>query len=338
MVRLILVGILAFLLESTTALAPVIKPNKLNPGDTVAFISPASTVHAAFSNIEVYKTHVTQGMAALGLKPLFSPNAFLNGPSGLAGDDSQRASDLMWAFTNPNVTGIIANRGGWGCNRIIDMLDYDVIRENPKIFMGYSDVTGCTLAFNRQTDLVTFSGPVGTDTFGPNWNSIYLKRVLMDGESNLLYTNPPSGPNITTIVPGKARGRLIGGTLTVLGAMMGSKYTPSLDEPYILFLEDTSDNTYRLDRLMTQLHLAGYFENAQGLIWGTCVNCVPDKPEHWEVEDLIQQRWGHLSNIPSFSGAMIGHYGQQFTLPIGSQVEMDADEGTILLLEAAVNA
>lgn len=221
-------------------------------------------------------------------------------------------------------------------------MDYQVIRNNPKVFMGYSDLTGCTLALNRLTDLVTFSGPVGTDTFGGNFNTFYIRKVLIDGEPNVIYSNPPplgGGPpnGTTTIVPGTARGRLIGGTLTVLVALLGTPYAPAQDEPYILFLEDTNDNTYRLDRLLTTLHLAGFFENAKGLIWGTCMECVPDKPGHWTVEDLLEERWSHLANIPSFSGAMIGHFGQQFTLPIGVQVEMNADLGTITLLEAGVN-
>jgi muramoyltetrapeptide carboxypeptidase len=312
-----------------------VKPKQLRPGDTVGFVSPGSTVHAAFSNIEAYKTHVVNAMSALGLNVLFSPNSFVNGPSGLAGNDTQRAEDIMWAFSHPIIKGVIANRGGWGCNRIIDMLDYNIIRQNPKAFMGYSDITGCLMAITSQTDLVTFHGPVGTNTWG-NRNSDYMKRVLIDGSPDLLFANPSNYP-ITTIVPGRARGRLIGGNLSVFVALLGSIYIPSLDEPFILFLEDIGENPYRVDRMLTTLHTAGYFKNAQGLIWGTCSNCNPDAPGRWTVLEILQQKWGGLT-IPSYSGAFIGHQGEQFTLPLGTQVEMDSVAGTIQLLEAGVNS
>jgi len=187
------------------------------------------------------------------------------------------------------------------------------------------------MAITSQTDLVTFHGPVGTGSWG-NLNSDYLRMVLIEGQADVRFTNPST----TTIVPGKARGRLIGGNLSVFVALLGSIYIPALDEPYILFLEDIGENPYRIDRMLTSLHTAGFFKNASGLVWGTCTNCNPDSPGDWTVLELLQQKWGGLTTVPSYSGALIGHQGQQFTLPLGTQVEMDANVGTITLLETGV--
>lgn len=282
-------------------------------------------------NLTAYKLELEKGMATMGLKVVYSPNAFANGPGGLAGTDEQRASDLMWAFTNPQVKGIIANRGGWGCNRIVDMLDYKKIEANPKFFMGFSDLTGCLSAVNTQAGMITFHGPMGIDNFSPGTrNAEYFSKIAMAGASNVLFK---SDTPTTTIVPGKGRGKLIGGNLSVFHALMGNKYFPTMEEPFVLFLEDVGEKSYNIDRMMTTLHLHGMFEKAQALVWGQCTDCPAGGD--FTVSEIILQKWAHLLNVPSFSGAMIGHIPQQFTLPIGGEVEVDATAGTITLLKAA---
>jgi len=273
-------------------------------------------------------------MASMGLKVEFSPNSFAEGPGGLAGTDDQRASDLMWAFRSKHIAGVIANRGGWGCNRIVDKLDYNVIGSNPKVFMGFSDLTGCIHAIYTQTGLVTFHGPMGLSAWAGTLNTVYMNDVLMKGENNTVFI---SKTETKTIVSGKGRGRLVGGNLSVLHALMGSKYFPSIsDEPYVLFLEDVGEKSYNIDRMMTTLHLHGTFKNAQALVWGQCTDCTAIGGD-FSVQQIILQKWSQLTNTPSFMGAMIGHIHEQFTLPIGGLVEVNADAGTITLLQAAVN-
>jgi muramoyltetrapeptide carboxypeptidase len=291
----------------------------------------ASPIIQEVGNLTEYKKNLTRDMAALGLKVEFSPNAFANGPGGLAGTDAQRASDIMWAFSNPNIKGIIANRGGWGCDRILDKLDYDIIKANPKIFSGFSDLTGCISAINSKTGLQTFHGPMGLSDWAGTLNSVYMNDVLVRADSNVVFR---SKTPTTTIVPGKGRGRLLGGNLSVFVSLLGSEYFPTMDEPFVLFLEDVGEASYRIDRMMTSLHLHGMFERAQALVWGQCTSCPAGGD--FSVDELLMQKWGSLLNVPSFKGAMIGHIYEQFTLPFGGQVEVDASAGTLQLLQAAV--
>lgn len=272
-------------------------------------------------------------MASMGLRVKYSANSFATGPGGLAGTDEQRASDLMWAFTDPEIKGIIANRGGWGCNRIVDKLDYAKIAAHPKVFVGFSDLTGCLSAVNTQTGMVTFHGPMGADDWDNGTrNQYFFSQLAIRGDNHVLFK---SDTTVTTIVHGKGRGRLLGGNLSVFHALLGSKYFPTMDEPYVLFLEDVGEHSYNIDRMLTTLHLHGMFDKAKALVWGQCTECPAGSD--FTVTELLQQKWGSLLNVPSFRGAMIGHISQQFTLPIGAQVEVDATKGTITSLESVVS-
>lgn len=169
-----------------------------------------------------------------------------------------------------------------------------------------------------------------------NWNNLnaeYAKKVLMD-KTRVVFENP-SKYKIRTIKSGVAKGKLIGGNLSVFNALLGSTYFPNLSEPFILFLEDVSEAPYRIDRLLTTLEHNGIFQKASGLIFGTCSSCT-NTGDTFTIIEILRQKWGHLK-IPSFEGSMIGHISEQFTLPIGAQVQMNADLGTITLLEDVVN-
>jgi muramoyltetrapeptide carboxypeptidase len=329
---------LVFVLLAVSCLAVVectvpnlVRPSRLQVGDTIGFISPASPIVLEVGNLTAYKQNLESAMRLMGLKVEYSPNSFADGPGGLAGTDAQRASDVMWAFNTPHIKGIIANRGGWGCNRIVDKFDYSAIARNPKIFMGYSDLTGCMNAITQQTGLSTFHGPMGLSTWTGTLNAVYMNDLLIQAQSNTLFV---SKTQTKTIVSGKAKGRLIGGNLSVFHALLGTPYFPSMDEPYIVFLEDVGEKTYNVDRMLTSLHLHGLFKNAQGLIWGQCTDCP--QGGDFSIDQLLQQKWGSLTSVPSFSGAMIGHIHEQFTLPIGGLAEMDANAGTIRLTQASV--
>lgn len=312
-----------------------LKPHRLKEGDTIGLISPGGAIFNP-SDVEV----VRETLSDIGLKTVLGRNA-LHRKGYLAGTDAHRAEDINRMFGDSGIDGIIALRGGWGSNRILPLLGYDVIRANPKILMGYSDVTSLLVALYARCGLVSFHGPVGIST----WNTFtvdYVRRVLFEGEAvkmaNPRHVGPPlvqMQDRIHTVTPGTARGRLIGGNLSVLVSMMGSPYLPDWDG-HILFLEDTDEEVYRIDRMLTQLSLAGILSRLAGIVFGKCTNCEPENnARSLTLRQVFDHHFRSLG-IPCWYGAMIGHIGDKFTIPIGVRAEIDAHAGTITLLEPAV--
>lgn len=314
-----------------------LKPARLQRGDGVGLISPASAVFLR-EDIDV----VVDAIRGLGLVPYLAPH--LRDRYGyLAGKDVDRASDINRFFADPKIAALIPIRGGWGCSRILPYLDYQLIRKNPKIIVGFSDITALILGIHAQTGLVTFHGPNGFTSWRTEPTDIF-RRVLFAGEMVTFENQKDSDDanrlmqvknRIQTIHPGKARGRLIGGNLSVLSGIVGSPYVPNL-KGAILFLEDVNENVYRIDRLMTHLKLAGLFQHLAGFIFGQCPQCLPDADYgSLTLEEVV---WDHIQplGIPAWFGAQIGHIETILTLPIGIEVEIDASLGKIQMLEAAV--
>lgn len=312
--------------QSQLSTHQMIKPPRLKAGDTVGLVAPAGIFDPKY--IEVAKQYLTK----LGLKTQVGKHV-LDRYGYLAGKDSDRAQDLNDMFADPSVNAILAIRGGWGCNRILPLLNYPLIRSHPKILMGYSDITALLLAINARSRIMTFHGPVATSTWTP-FMLDYLQRILFAGEAvTLQNTKSPEG-QVQTIAPGKAQGKLVGGNLSVLSAMVGSPYLPSWYKT-ILFVEDTNEDIYRVDRMLTQLKNAGILHQLSGFIFGQCSDCsLGDEPSL----TLMQVLQDHILplGIPAWYGAMIGHIQDKFILPIGLPVAIDANLGKINLLEAAV--
>jgi len=313
----------------------VTKPVRLKPGDTVSLVNPAgATAHRL--DVEI----ITESMEALGLKVKVAEHAF-DRYGYLAGSDRDRAADVNAQFADPDVDAVLAVRGGWGCARILPLINYETVRRNPKILVGYSDVTALLIAIHARTGLVTFHGPLGISS----WNSFsvdYFEKILFNGEMVEMKNPREIGDNLTqvkdriqTITPGKARGTLVGGNLTVLSAIVGSPYLPSWDNA-ILVLEDVRENIYRIDRMLTQLKLAGILDRIAGFVFGKCTECGPGQGYgSLTIEQVFDDHIKPLK-IPAWYGAMIGHVSRQFTLPLGIQVEIDAEQGSIKMLEPAV--
>jgi muramoyltetrapeptide carboxypeptidase len=312
-----------------------IKPARLRAGHTIGLVNPAG---ATFHSVDV--EIVTESMEALGLR--VKPATHLLARYGyLAGTDLQRAGDLNALFGDPAVNAILAVRGGWGSSRILPLLDFELIRRHPKVLLGYSDITALLLGVHARTGLITFHGPVGVS----RWNQFtadYVRRILWAGEAVTMRNPVEIGDNLTqvedrvqTITPGRARGRLLGGNLTVLSAIVGSGYLPDWNGS-ILFLEDTREEIYRVDRMLTHLRLAGILDRISGFVFGRCTDCEPaQRYGSLTLEEVFADHIAPLG-IPAWQGAMIGHIERQFTLPIGVEVEIDASRGTIRMLEAAV--
>jgi muramoyltetrapeptide carboxypeptidase len=325
----------------------IIKPKRLRAGEKAWFFSPSSPISNRMSNVTEYQQRIEYDFAThLNLTVGYSKNSF-EWFGMYAGNDSTRVADIHQLFNDKSVKFMIANRGGWGCNRIIDQLNYDLIKKNPKIIMGYSDLTGCLNAIFFSTGIVTFHGAMGLDPFSENWpgldynlNVRYMQRLLFNNEK-ILYENPP-GNKTETIVSGKARGRLIGGNISIMDGMLGSQYMPPNSkvkmeyEDMILFFEDIHCEPEILDRALKHYKLMGILDRIAGFVWGTCVDCDPVNPTpgmqltEWVLKDHLSK----LKKTPSFIHARIGHEGQQWVLPIGVRAEIDADKGTIQLLES----
>lgn len=315
----------------------LVKPPRLRPGDMVGLIEPAGFTDDAFDLALVMET-----IRAMGLVP--KPAAHLAQRHGyLAGRDADRAADVNAMFADRQVKAVFAVRGGWGCARILPFLDFATIRANPKLLVGFSDITALHLAFAAKAGFTTIHGPNAASSWGKfSWDA--FRAVAFDGATPT-FASPVGTEDrlvqrtgrIRTFGPGKATGRLIGGNLTVLAALMGTPWLPDFTGA-ILFVEDIGEQPYRIDRMLTQLALAGVLGKLAGVMFGQCTDCGPSGASYggFTLSEVLQQHLAPLG-IPAFQGAPFGHVANQISLPVGIRAEMDADAGTIRLLEPAVS-
>jgi muramoyltetrapeptide carboxypeptidase len=305
----------------------VIKPRALKPGDTIAISSPAGAV---WDDTQVEK--FVSILQNLGFKIKLGQT--LKEKYGyFAGTDELRAQEINNFFADKEVAAIFCMKGGWGCARILEQINYVTVKNNPKILLGFSDITSLLIAINSKTGLITFHGPVGNS----GWNDFtvdYFSRVLVGNEKVSFGYPETDADKHYTLFPGKAKGILVGGNLSVLAGMIGSDFVPDWKNK-ILFLEETGEEPYRIDRMLTQLKLAGVLQNISGFVFGKCVKCDAEEPEKaFTLQQVLEQHILPLK-IPAFYGAMIGHIADKYTVPIGIEAEMDASKGKISLLESA---
>jgi len=328
-------GLLAATGSAQAAGGPLLA-RRLRAGDTIGLVSPAN---ATFER-EPLKMAV-EVVQALGFQVRLGEFvAARRGP--FAGTDAQRAADVNAMFADDSVAGILAVTGGSGCNRIVDKLDYELIRRKPKFFGGFSDLTCLVNAIHRQTGLVSFHSPVAVS----EWNDYSVQSFLsiaMNAEAAVL-RNPVAKPvddliareeRITTLRAGKAQGRLVGGNLTVLASMAGSAYFPDC-RGALLFLEDINEYIYRIDRCLSTLRLAGALSQLSGVVLGRFTKCEPGEGYGSLTLDEVFDDYFLPLNIPVYRGAAIGHIKRKLTVPVGAPAEMDADAGTVRLLRPAV--
>jgi muramoyltetrapeptide carboxypeptidase len=247
-------------------------------------------------------------------------------------------------FTDKDVRAIFAVRGGWGSARLLPYLDWELIRANPKLLTGFSDITALHMAIAAKGGFVSLHGPNGGSSWGKaSWDN--FRAIAFDGATPT-FKNPVAAEDRlvqrrwrTQVLgggTGKARGKLLGGNLTVLTALAGTPYLPNFDGA-ILFLEDVDEAEYRVDRMLTQLGQAGVLKNLKGVVFGQCTDCTAkDGGSAFTLNDVLTQHLGALG-IPAYQGAYFGHIADQFTLPVGAMAEIDADAGTLRLLESAVS-
>lgn len=301
-------------------------PTALRTGDRVAVVSPSSPPFA---------DRLDDGLRALrewGFEPVLMPHA-RSVHGHLAGRDEERAADLEAAFGDRDLRAVFVGRGGYGSARLVDRLDWSVLAADPKPLIGFSDVTSLLWAAWRRIRLVTFHGP-----FVGRFASVdgHAREHLLDLLCDASPAGPISGP-ARTVRGGTAEGIAVGGNLATLTALVGTRDHPRF-EGAILLIEDVNEAPYRLDRMLTQLRRAGTLDGVAAVVVGTLRGCEPptDRPSA-TPEEVIDERLGTLG-VPVVHGLEIGHTDRQFAVPLGVRVRVNADAGTLEILEPAVQS
>jgi muramoyltetrapeptide carboxypeptidase len=308
-----------------------LKPAALRPGDTIMFVAPAGPVQP--ERIEKCR----QLLEKMGFRVLL-PKTLYRKDSYLAGTDDERVAELNAAIRDPNVKAIFPCRGGYGLSRILDRIDYAAFRKNPKVLIGFSDLTALHLAIARKAHVITFHAPMPQSSLWRDdgdyayaaqglWRAVLADRY--HGETGYVIDLPTGQPPPERLVGGTVRGRLIGGNLSLIAATLGTPYAIDAKSK-ILFLEDTGEAPYRVDRLFAQLRLAGVLEDAAGIIVGTF-----DKTDAREVAKIVRDYCAGLKK-PVVSNFPVGHTVWNATLPEGALAELNADLPQVRLLENPV--
>ena len=305
------------------------KPRALVEGDRIAIVAPASP----FDRGEFERG--VEEIRRLGFLPVYDESVFAR-RSYVAGPPDVRAAAFQAAWDDPAIAGVIAARGGYGSAQILPLLDAHALRLSAKCFIGYSDLTALLTFLTLTCGVVAFHGPM-------------LEKRLANGEAGYdrdsfrraVCRAAPMGEiasaTLEALRPGDATGVLLGGTLTQILASLGTPYAFAPPPGYVLFIEEVGERPYRLDRMVTQLKLAGILGKIKGFIFGSCSECGPGDGNYGALtlEEILKDHVKPLG-VPAWQGAMIGHAQPQWTLPEGAQVEIDAAAATIRLLESPV--
>ncbi len=304
---------------------------KLKFGDTIGLIAPSGAmrtegaIERAIAETERMGFKVKLGESA-GKKYGY-----------LSGTDDIRARDINAMFADDEVDAIFCIRGGYGAMRILDKLDYDLIAKHPKIFVGFSDITALHIALLNECNLATFHAPMAVGwSSGPldDFSRESMYKALMHAEPMGELTNPPEFPK-QTVNPGKAEGVLVGGNLMLITSSLGTPWEIDTKDR-IIFIEEVGERTYCVDRMLTQLRLAGKFDDCAGVVFGDFADCPIEYPEFGlTLEEIIRDVVAPCSK-PIFTGLRCGHCTPKLTLPLGVKCRMDADECTLTVLENAV--
>ena len=285
-----------------------IRPPRLKPGDTIGIVAPASPFDP-----DIFKQGLTI-LESMGFRT-FVPEEIFENKRYLAGSDAHRARLVMEVFEDPGVDAIVCAKGGFGCLRVLPLLDFDVVRANPKVFVGHSDISALLDMITAQTGLVTFHGPVVTTL--PKAPE-FTRHSLLAAISSYTDLKVTPGKGVT-IRAGRAQGPVIGGNLTTLCHLLGTPFNPGF-ENHILFLEDRGEAPYRIDRMLFQMKLAGCFDAIAGLVLGSYEECGALDEIYRIFQDCFQD-----SAVPILAGFDIGHGRQNLTIPFGIEATLDAD-------------
>lgn len=310
-----------------------ILPQRLKKGDLIGLVTPGSSV------TEEQLIDCVSKLEDLGFRTTHN-DSVLSEYGYFAGKDRERADELMEMFTRDEVDAIWCVRGGYGSIRILDLLDYDLIRKHPKVFMGYSDITALHTAIYQETGLVTFHGPVGTSDFN-RFSVKSMKKVLLDPKNEYKYPykrekGTRDNPEFDryTLNGGKAEGLLIGGNISVLDSIIGTRFEPDFENK-IVYLEEIGEKTYRVDKMLFHLLSGTNLKSASGIVMGVFGDCNVNEAPTLSLKEALDDLLSPLG-IPVSYGLSFGHIKRMVTIPTGIRTSMDADKNSFSLLEAAV--
>lgn len=303
------------------------KPKALRMGDVIGIVAPSSPaaediVYGAKEHLESMGFEVKLGKSCFALRGY------------LAGNDSLRAEDLNNMFLDKDVQGIICLRGGYGATRILKEIDYEAIKQNPKVFVGYSDITALHIAINQICSLVTFHGPMAGSNMAEGleyFSAKELMRAISSYEPMGLIANP-DGIEIKGLVDGVAEGSIVGGNLSVIASTIGTPYEIDT-EGKLLLLEEVEEEPYKIDRLLTQLALSGKLEAAAGFILGDWKDCESSTENSLSLMDVFNDIIIPFGK-PTIYNLQAGHCTPKLTLPLGVRARLDGLEGTLTIEES----
>ncbi len=299
----------------------IIKPKKLKPGDTIGVLAPAGAINPD-TDLDLIKYYFEKK----GYKVKFS-KSIKEQKNYLAGDDEKRAADLMSFFMDEEVSAILSVRGGYGSVRLIKHLDFNVIKQHPKIFVGYSDITFLLNAINKLTGLVCFHGPMAIPDFGIKDICEYTETSffeILEGKAELPFKYKNTEETFC-IKSGECEGELSGGNLAIVQTLIGAEYMPDLNGK-ILLLEDINEPLYKLDRMLMHLKITGVFDDIAGLLFAGCTG-VEKKDELVALIDEITNEY----NFPIAYGFPAGHDRSKATLPLGIRYKFNATDASLIL-------
>lgn len=309
-------------------------PKRLKEGDMIGLITPGGPIE------EEQLEETIKKLKILGFNTYYE-DSVLSQYGYFAGTDRERADELMHMFVNDDVDGILCVRGGYGSIRILDLLNFEQIKQNPKVFMGYSDITALLTSIYEQTGLITFHGPLGISPFN-EFTLKSFKKIVMNPGNHYKYPyereeNTEDNPefDVYTINGGKAEGELIGGNISVLDSMIGSKYEADFENK-IVYLEEIEEKTYRVDKMLYHLLYATNLKKAAGIIMGVFSKCNINDEPRLTLKEAITDLLKPLG-IPVAYGLAFGHIDTIVTIPNGVKARMNADKNTLKLLEKAVS-
>lgn len=309
----------------------VIKPRPLRRGDTIGLVGVSGAIHEPETRFE----KMLETIDALGYRVIVADSC-REEYGYLSGTDASRAKGLNQMFRDDRVDAVVCMRGGYGVTRMLDRVDFDAIRANPKLLLGYSDITALHTAIHEKVGMATMHGPMPDSSWMEldDFSRRSMLRALSSTEPlGTLYN--PEGMAPRCVVPGRCEGRLVGGNLSLIAALCGTPYQLN-PEGKVLLLEDVGEYVYRLDSMLTQLRLAGMFEKCAGVVLGGFTRCTEEYKRYaLSLEDVIRDVVVPAGK-PVLANLSIGHTPTKITVPLGVNCVVDAEAGTLTITEAAL--
>jgi muramoyltetrapeptide carboxypeptidase len=296
-------------------LSALIEPPRLAPGARVALVAPSGPLRS-----EHELAHAVDSARSLGWEPVVGPHALAR-DGYFAGADTLRAQDLRWAIDDPHIDGIWCLRGGYGAARLLPTLSRDTIRARPKALLGYSDITALHSAW-QQAGVMSFHAPTARSALTP-FTRASLVHTVVDGGDGC-----GAAPESQVLRTGHASGRLAGGNLSLIASLCGTPWAVDFRDA-IVVLEDINEATYRIDRMLTQLRLAGAFDGIVAIAFGHCTDCVETTDDGERTLDAVVRECANTLGVPALLGIPLGHIADQWTIPLGALATLDTDSRSL---------